>query len=458
MMKHNLLTRLAMILLTVGLTAGFARAQEGKPPGEGEKKPQTPPVRRANQTENLISRLKKAIKPMGKQLPQLEQIWKTYRQSVRNWKRENDVKLKVAQEKLREVRKSGDKKTTNAVTKEIRAIQTSRGELTKNLQQQLSGVLTKEQMGRVRAVLRVRGKVDPKAMLGRLDLTEQQKVKIKIILDDATAQGKKTDSEAIKKQLLADAYEKIRLTVLTPEQNEKFKSMLRQRQPTGRRVAQRPQPPAEQNLTDEQKGKEKEIMDVARNEAAKTEGRRARRRILAAAQREVRQEVWTEEQRTQARQRRVQRGRERMERMGLSDDQITQAEEIMDEARKESAEAENRQERRQIMRAAFNKVRQEVWTEEQRTQTRERMVQRGRERMKQMGLSDDQITQTETIMDEARTESAEVESGEERRNIWRAAFEKVRQEVWTDEQRKRFEQRRNQRRGGRNQGGGGGGG
>ena len=225
-MKRNLLTRLTMVLLTVGLTVGFARAQEEKPPGEGEKKPQTPPVRRANRTENLISRLKKAIKPVAKQQPQLEQIWKTYRQSVKNWKREKDVKLKVAQEKLSEVRKSGDKKATNAVTTDIGAIQTSRRELTKNLQQQLSGVLTKEQMKKAKPILakmsRGHKRNGPLVALKKLDLTEQQKARIKIILDEATAQSKKTDADAIKKQLLADAYEKIRQTVLTDEQREKF--------------------------------------------------------------------------------------------------------------------------------------------------------------------------------------------------------------------------------------------
>ncbi len=464
-MKRNLLTRLTMVLLTLGLTGGFARAQEDNPPGGGGKKPQTPPARRANQAENLISRLKKAINPTPKQLPRLEQIWKTYRQSARNWRRENGTKLQAAQKKLSDAKKSGDKNAINAATKETKAIQTSRRNLTKNIEKQLSGVLTKEQMEKAKIVLRGRPG-NRIAMLEQLNLTETQKVKIKIILDEATAQGKKTDNKGVKKELLDEAFEKIRQMVLTPEQNGKIASMLRRMRPPGGRAGQRPQPRAELNLTDEQKAKEKKIMDQAREAAAKTEDRRARRRIITTGRRTVRQEVWTDEQRTQARQSRTQRGRggrARMEQMGLSNDQITQAEKIMSEAREKADEAGSRQERRQIMRDAFRKMREEVWTDEQRTQIRERMAQRGRERMQQMGLNDDQITQTEKIMSEARQQARDAGSREDRRQIMRDAFRKMREEVWTDEQRERFEQRRNQWRerggqGGRRGRGGGGGG
>ena len=373
-MKRNFLTRLTMVLLTVGLAGVLSWAQEDKPPEGGGKKPQTPPVRRANQAENLISRLKKAIKPTPKQLPQLEQIWKTYRQSVRNWRRENDAKLKAAQNKLREAKKGGDKNAINAATKETKAIQTSRRNLTKNIEKQLSGVLTKEQMEKAKIVLRgtPRNRI---AMLEQLNLTETQKVKIKIILDEATAQGKKTDNKGVKKELLDEAFEKIRQMVLTPEQNGKIGSMLRQmRPPAGGPGRGRP-PRAQPNLTDEQKAKEKEIMTRARLESAKTEDRRARRRIVADAQRQVRQEVWTDAQRTQARQSRTRRSRARMEQMGLSNDQITQAEKIMSEARQQARDAGNREERRQIMRDAFRKVREEVWTDEQRERFEQRRNQ-----------------------------------------------------------------------------------
>ena len=79
--------------------------------------------------------------------------------------------------------------------------------------------------------------------------------------------------------------------------------------------------------------------------------------------------------------------------------------------------------------------------------------------MRQMGLNDDQIAQTEKIMSEARQQANEAGNRDERRQIMRDAFRKMREEVWTDEQRERFEQRRNQwqGQGGRRRGRGGGG-
>ena len=464
-MKPNLLTRLTMVLLTVGLGGGFGWGQEDKPPAGGVKKPPAPSVR---QTENLISRLKKAIKPTSKQLPQLERIWKTYRQSTINWRQKNDAKLKAAQKKLRDARKNGDTKAINAATKETRAIQASRRNLRKDVEKQLSGVLTKDQMEKAKPILRGGGPADRIAILGQLNLTEQQKVNIKIILDEATAQSKKTDDKEVERKLLAEAFEKIRQTVLTPDQNGKIGSMLMRMRPPGGRVGgRRPQPRPQPNLTDEQKAKEKEIMAKARVESAKAEDRGARRRITADAQRRVRQEVWTDAQRTQARQARTQRGKAWMEQMGMSKDQIAQSEKIMGDARKAADEAGSRRERGQIMRDAYRKVRDEVWTDEQRTQARERRTQRGRAWMEQMGMSKDQIAQGEKIMGEAREKADEAGDRRERRQIMRDAFRKMSEEVLTDEQRERFEQRRNQWRerggeGGRRRGrggrGGGGGG
>ena len=74
-----------------------------------------------------------------------------------------------------------------------------------------------------------------------------------------------------------------------------------------------------------------------------------------------------------------------------------------------------------------------------------------RERMKKMGMSEKQIAQAKKIMDEARKKTEKVDDPQERRQIRQAAYKKIREEVWTDEQREKFGKRPNPGRRGKKQ-------
>jgi len=201
-------------------------------------------------------------------------------------------------------------------------------------------------------------------------------------------------------------------------------------------------------LSDRQKAQIKEIMDAAHKQAAEAEGRKAKKEIMEAARKKV-SEVLTDEQREKLAARRKAGRPGDLRGLDLTDEQKAQVKEIMQAAREQAAEAEGREAKMEIYKAARKKIAEDVLTEEQRKQVGQRRMRQRRvvvgRALGEIALSDEQKEQVQEIMQAARKKAAEAEGREAKREIYRAARAKV-AEVLTEEQREQLREMRQERR------------
>jgi len=139
--------------------------------------------------------------------------------------------------------------------------------------------------------------------------------------------------------------------------------------------------------------------------------------------------------------------------LDLSDQQRQAVREIMEAARQQARGVEDPQQRREIMHEAFGKIKQDVLTDPQREKLQEswkRYRRGGREwkarhplagvhLFRQLDLTDQQREAAKEIMATARQQAQGVEDPQQRREIIRQAFAKIKQDVLTDQQREKLE-------------------
>ncbi|MCE5324806.1 MAG: hypothetical protein LLG01_00170 [Planctomycetaceae bacterium] len=194
-------------------------------------------------------------------------------------------------------------------------------------------------------------------------------------------------------------------------------------------------------LNDEQKA----ILKAAREEAAKADTPEKKAEINKAAMEKVKASL-TDDQKAKIKAAEAQRGQRGpgMRGMGdmekvLTDDQKATLKTAGDEA----AKADTPQKKREIMKAAMDKV-QASLTQEQKDQiakARSEREAKSREAMDNI-LNDDQ----KAVMKTARDEAAKTEDAQKKRDIMRAAMEKVRSTM-TEDQKAQMEKLRPARHG-----------
>jgi len=368
------------VLLVVGCLSLVALAEgpgggQGYGPGQGRGQGLG---RGGRGRADIKAKLIAAAEPTDEQLPQIEQIFDTHRQAMKNWHNENRDKIKAAREKLRQARQGDDEAARTAARKELRAINKGRRALREDLKKQLAQVLSEEQMKKVCDAIRPRGGKGghfgkgsgkgkghygrkghgPGGYLSQLKLTDEQQAKVKEIMKAACKDAQAAEDRHAKRTIFAKARKKVFDSVLRADQRKKVKELRRKDHPLYG-IA-----------TDKQIDRANKIMAKAHKAAAKAKTPEERRKINAAAREKVRKEVLTADQRKKLNERHKQRRAKMRKRfadkVGLSDKQQTQARKIMDEAREKARLAKTRQERREIMRAAHEKIRKEVMTDEQR--------------------------------------------------------------------------------------------
>lgn len=126
--------------------------------------------------------------------------------------------------------------------------------------------------------------------------------------------------------------------------------------------------------------------------------------------------------------------------LGLTDQQKAQVKDILTQAKADAAQAATPQEKRQIRQAAREKIKA-LLTSEQLAKgkvLRRHMVMR--RVLAQLGLTDQQKAQVRGIFKQARLDARQAPDKAAKRNIWRAAFERVKTQVLTDPQRKQLEE------------------
>ncbi len=221
----------AMVLIALGLLTLEAMAQDA-PKREGAGREAAPatagrPAAKAGDPEVLVARLTRALDLTADQAAKVKQVLQAFRQSMENWRREHAQELQDAQQKLQAARQEGKGEALKAARELVRKLQAGRQELIDNLKKQLAEVpLSAEQVEKIAgAVEKVReATVDAvariHAVLGKLDLTEEQKAAAKKIMEEARAEAQKAEGPQAKAEILRAALQKIKKEVLTDEQRK----------------------------------------------------------------------------------------------------------------------------------------------------------------------------------------------------------------------------------------------
>ena len=142
----------------------------------------------------------------------------------------------------------------------------------------------------------------PMALLEKLDLTEDQKTKVKAILESSKAEMEKATDPAAKRKVHEETMEKIK-AILTTEQKAKIEELIKAGHEggPGRMFAAL-------NLTDEQKKQVETIMKAAHEKAQAATDQAAKQEIWKAAMKEIHDKVLTPEQQKKADEMRANRG------------------------------------------------------------------------------------------------------------------------------------------------------
>ena len=384
--------------LALLLILGFAMpalAQDAKTPGK--------------KSPNTISNLQAAIQKSGvtlsaDQKAKLAEVFKTNAKAQAASKKENAEAAKAIGEEMKTARENNDREAMKAAGEKYKALSKKRKTLTDNLYSQVRTVLGEDANKVFEAYRTVvknggrggdqdrntgrgpsRGGKGPVAQLMRLKLSDDQKTKVKIILDEAKLQGKKTDSADVRSKLMKDAVDKIKGSVLTPDQLAQLKKAEAERAARSQRGGFG----GSVNLSDEQKAQMKKIYEDAREKSKSAKTSEERSKIYREA-REKAEGLYTPEQNKQREE-----GRARMQKMmadrfkqsslgkTLNEEQTKQFFETMKTAREAAMKAKSHDDRRKAFTDAIDKF-AETLPEEQREKfntgradMRKRMSERG---------------------------------------------------------------------------------
>lgn len=314
------------------------------------------------QWEQVRMRFVRAVQPTADQEAQLEQVWRTYLQSLDNWDRQNGPPLEMLQQRRDDAIQTNDADTLRATRRKLQALLATRGALFQSLAHQMEDILDEKQLPQARKVLQSPSHgADVLRAMDQLKLTELQKAEIQAVIDNAARRTGK-NAPALRAKAMDDAIETIRQTLLRREQNARLSTILRQQQAQAKRQALL----ADIEYTDEQKTRIRAILAEARTQAQALDDPKAKRAIREQARRKIRQEVWTDRQREQFHQGWIERHRRHMQAIGMSETQIARAETILAEAHKKAKTVQNGKEKQQIMRKALETIRRTVLTDRQR--------------------------------------------------------------------------------------------
>ena len=206
----------------------------------------------------------------------------------------------------------------------------------------------------------------------RLGLSPEQREQMRSVLQAARAEAEKATDPAAKRQIYEQAFEKIKTTVLNPEQQKKLAEV---RENPGMRAHETLDRMGERlGLTADQKTQAQAILKAAHEEAEKAPDREAKAKIFHDAMEKIKTTVLTPDQ-----QKKMGEGHEgpadrakemlsRMaERLGLTPDQVEKAKAILQTAHEQAEKAPDREAKAKIIREALEQIKTTILTDEQRT-------------------------------------------------------------------------------------------
>jgi len=236
------LIRMAVVAMVgAGFWAAAAMAADPAPGKGAAGQNARSPEQRAQLAAGVIEHILKELNLPEDKAAQVKSILETGRQAMENWRKENQEQFKELRQKAQAARQSGDKDALKALREDMAKLEASRKAVWDNIRKQLADVLTPDQLAKVEqivqgAVQQVRQRVERLfEVLAKLDLTDDQKAKIKAIREQAIKDIQAADTPQKKRETIRAAFEKIS-EVLTPEQRELLKK-LRQEGPPSRPAA-----------------------------------------------------------------------------------------------------------------------------------------------------------------------------------------------------------------------------
>ncbi len=174
-------------------------------------------------------RVEKFIEKLGlsdEQAVEVREVFEKHREKVSKWREKNGEKIKKLHEKLREARESDDEEAVKEAKEKLHKLMEGRKELHESKLEELEEVLDEEQFERAKKMFeRARSrhrKGKGKDLFKKLDLTEQQKEKVKEIRAEAKKEVKESDNLEEMHMIIHRANYRIKKEVLTDEQREEL--------------------------------------------------------------------------------------------------------------------------------------------------------------------------------------------------------------------------------------------
>ncbi|MCD6303943.1 MAG: Spy/CpxP family protein refolding chaperone, partial [Planctomycetes bacterium] len=257
-------------------------------------------------------------------------VIETYFQDMAQWMRENGPVMRDLMAKMHGGRgrpgagqppAGASDEQRKAAMEKYRELMKQRAEKQQELFKQLKDLLDKEQMALVHKALgggRPSREASVFALLRRLDLTEDQRAKVKEIMS-AAREAAKDKQGPDRAEIYRDAGEKVVKEVLTDAQRAKLAELRRAgpgRGPSAGAPGGSRGMFAGLDLTDDQKAKIREIMTDAREKAKAASDPSAKKETFRDAMKKIAEEVLTPEQREKLQKQREERRRRFQNRPG----------------------------------------------------------------------------------------------------------------------------------------------
>ena len=305
-MEMEKLVTLITIVLIFSAVSGLVVARD-----EGDRKRDRAPTRdlKARQHRPAQAKLEKLLESFNlseEKLARVKQIFDTRRQADANWKKENAEDFKGIREAMVQAKKDDDSAAMKAAHERMKKLTASRKSDSEEVFVQLSEILSKDQLAKVKGLMSprrsgsgshwLRGR-PLNAALEKLDLTDAQKAEIKKIQDALKAETEKahtamkaakTREEKIEiskglSRTTRDAWDKIK-AILGEDLTAKLQQIAGE---MAKSAQKRNDPFAGLNLTGEQREKIAAIRKSVRQKMRGTKGPDARRAVISEMRKEI---------------------------------------------------------------------------------------------------------------------------------------------------------------------------
>ncbi len=266
-MSRRLLAVLCPLVVAL-VCAQITFAQPAPPPpgGAGEPAPRRvgPQGQARGQGQGMQRRAPVTIEQIVKDLalteeqtPQVRQAWDAYNQALRNWRDENQGKMRELFGQMRQANEAGDEAKLAELAKEFAKINQARLKPRDDMFTQLTEVLSAEQMEKLKDLV-IPWRMQIKAALAEMKLTDEQKAKAAKIINEykegqepGLGMGRRTGAaQAVAEQIVTEV-------ILTADQRTALKK-IEGEDPLLRKVQQL-------DLTDAQKDQIQKIADAMRS-------------------------------------------------------------------------------------------------------------------------------------------------------------------------------------------------